>query len=165
LPDWGVRENAIPVRRSRNPDNLAQAKRNLAWVPQRLFHTLSHATKATILIQAGVTASPKRFHNLRASRQTELADQFPAHVVSSWLGNTEGVARQHYLMTLDSHFERAVAEPCCALLPALQSAAVPGILEPSAETQECKNPLFLQGVTAEDRSGHVSHWAVQDSNL
>jgi len=52
------------------------------------------------------------FHNLRATRQTELEDQFPSHVVCAWLGNSRAVAREHYLRANDDHFSRA-------LLPAL----------------------------------------------
>jgi hypothetical protein len=48
------------------------------------------------------------FHNLRASRQTELADQYLAHVITSWLGNCPPVAERHYLKTTEEHFRRAV---------------------------------------------------------
>lgn len=61
-----------------------------------------------IVRKAGFKTWPKIFHNLRASRQTELEDRFPTHVVCEWLGNSPEVARDHYLQTLDSHFERAV---------------------------------------------------------
>jgi len=62
---------------------------------------------AHIVRKAGFEPWPRIFHNLRASRQTELEDQFPSHVVCQWLGNSEAVARDHYLQTLDSHFEKA----------------------------------------------------------
>lgn len=60
-----------------------------------------------IITRAGLTTWERLWHNLRASRQTELVEEFPAHVVAAWLGNTERVARQHYLQVLDSHFEKA----------------------------------------------------------
>lgn len=41
-----------------------------------------------IVRRAGLTPWPRLFHNLRASRQTELAERFPAHVVCDWLGNS-----------------------------------------------------------------------------
>lgn len=53
---------------------------------------------------------PKLFHNLRASRQTELEKRFPSHVVCRWLGNSESIAGKHYLQVLDEHFEEAVKE-------------------------------------------------------
>jgi integrase len=68
-----------------------------------------------ILTKAGLKAWPKLFHNLRATRQTELSDQFPAHVVSAWLGNSVEVAREHYLRTTDEHFARAVQQAAPAV--------------------------------------------------
>lgn len=60
-----------------------------------------------ILRRANVDAWPRLFHNLRASRQTELMNSFPAHVVCDWLGNTEAIASKHYLQTTDDHFALA----------------------------------------------------------
>lgn len=57
---------------------------------------------------AKVEVWPRVFHNLRASRQTELEDEFPSHVVNAWLGNSEQVSRDHYLQVTDDHFEKAV---------------------------------------------------------
>jgi len=41
------------------------------------------------------------------------------HVVTAWLGNTEAIAREHYLQITDGHFERATA-----LSPAQTTAPV-----------------------------------------
>jgi integrase len=60
-----------------------------------------------IIKLAGLQPWPRLFHNLRATRQTELTDQFPAHVVNKWIGNTEKVANKHYLQTTDEHLIRA----------------------------------------------------------
>jgi integrase len=62
-----------------------------------------------MLKRAGIKPWPKLWHNLRASAQTDLADRFPIHVVCEWLGNTQAVARKHYLQTTDEHFEAAIA--------------------------------------------------------
>ena len=64
-----------------------------------------------IIRGAGLTPWPRLFHNLRSTRQTELAEQFPAHVVCSWIGNTERVADDFYLQTTDAHFAKAIAQP------------------------------------------------------
>jgi integrase len=61
-----------------------------------------------IIARAGLLAWPKIFQNLRSTRQTELAEQFPAHVVCTWIGNSEEVAREHYLQVTEGHFERAI---------------------------------------------------------
>lgn len=57
--------------------------------------------------RAGLKPWPKLFHTLRASRQTDLEDRFPSHVVCEWIGNSERIAREHYLTTLDRHFDEA----------------------------------------------------------
>jgi hypothetical protein len=45
--------------------------------------------------RAGLTPWPRPFHNLRASRETELVEKYPVQVVTSWLGNTPSVAMRH----------------------------------------------------------------------
>ncbi len=83
---------------------------------------------------AGLTPWPRLWHNLRSSRQTELTEQFPSHVVSAWLGNSERVAEQHYLQLLDSHFEKssqpAVQNPVQSA-SALHRMASPRMQKPS----------------------------------
>ena len=54
---------------------------------------------------------PARFYNLRASRETELANEFPIHVVCEWIGNSAEVARKHYLQVTEEHFEKATSNP------------------------------------------------------
>lgn len=61
-----------------------------------------------ILTMAGVTPWPKLMINLRSSRQTELENEFPTHVVCKWLGNSPQIAHRHYLKVTDSHFEQAI---------------------------------------------------------
>jgi hypothetical protein len=38
----------------------------------------------------------------------ELEETFPSHVVCAWLGNSEKVARAHYLRVTDEHFDQAI---------------------------------------------------------
>lgn len=60
-----------------------------------------------IIKRAGVKAWPKLFHNLRASRETELAATYPLHTVCEWIGNSARIASAHYLQVTDADFERA----------------------------------------------------------
>lgn len=60
-----------------------------------------------IIKKAGVKPWPKLWQNLRSSRQTELEESFPSHVVCQWVGNSERVARRHYLQVTEDHFARA----------------------------------------------------------
>ena len=61
-----------------------------------------------IIKRAGVQAWPKAWHNLRASRQTELAADYPLHTVCAWIGNTKAIAAGHYLQVTDADWTRAV---------------------------------------------------------
>ena len=61
-----------------------------------------------IIRTAGVEPWPKLFQNLRSTRETELAEEFPMHVVCKWIGNSQPVAAKHYLQLTDEHFMRAI---------------------------------------------------------
>lgn len=60
-----------------------------------------------IIARAGLDPWPKLFHNLRATRETELAEAHPIHVVCSWIGHAAAIAQKHYLQVTDADFERA----------------------------------------------------------
>ena len=64
-----------------------------------------------IIKRAGLQPWPKLFQNMRSSRETELVETYPVHVVTAWLGNTASVAAKHYLQTTEEHFEKAVQNP------------------------------------------------------
>ncbi len=61
-----------------------------------------------IIERAGLKPWPKLFQNLRATRETELAEKFPIQVVCEWIGNSEAVARKHYLQVTDDHYAAAI---------------------------------------------------------
>jgi hypothetical protein len=60
-----------------------------------------------IIKRAGHEPWPKLFHNLRASRETEMAERFPIHVVCKWLGYAAGIAQKYYLQVWDEYFQQA----------------------------------------------------------
>ncbi len=60
-----------------------------------------------ILTRAGVKPWPKLMQNLRSTRETELAEVYPLHAVTAWLGNSQLVAAKHYLQLRDELFQRA----------------------------------------------------------
>jgi len=64
-----------------------------------------------IVKRAGLTPWPRITHNLRSSRQTELEETFPSHVVCRWIGNSPVVARKHYLQLTEDHFQKALQNP------------------------------------------------------
>jgi len=76
-----------------------------------------------IIAKAGLKAWPKLFQNLRSTRETELTERWPEHVVCAWLGNSRAVAREHYLQVTDEHFERAATPAPTGAEKGVQNAA------------------------------------------
>ncbi len=86
-----------------------QAEEGAVYVISR--HRLPSANLRTgfcrIIRKAGLIPWTKPFHNLRSTRETELAQEFPLHVVAGWIGNSVNVAMQSYLQMTEEFFERA----------------------------------------------------------
>ena len=99
-----------------------------------------------IIKRAGLTPWPKTFHNLRATRQTELAAEFPLHVVCSWIANQEVVAMQHYLQVTDDDFDRAAGagaeSGAQSVQNPVQQAAARTCTEPLEKPQGRASPAF-----------------------
>ena len=87
----------------RRPDSLRDNAGNFA------NGSLSTRFKKVIRT-AGLTPWPKPWTNLRATRDTELREEFPSHVVDAWIGHREEVAKRRYLMVTDDHFAKAASE-------------------------------------------------------
>ena len=56
---------------------------------------------------AGLSPWEKLFVALRATRDTELRESFPVHVVEAWLGHEDRVAKRNYTQITDEHFRLA----------------------------------------------------------
>jgi hypothetical protein len=122
-------------------------------------------TLGKIIRRAGVSNWPKPFVNMHASRETELAAEFPIHVVTAWLGNSPSVATKHYLQVTDADFARALrgAAKCgaAALQNAVQQAAAPSGTEP----QESSETLCFCGSMRDDAGiCDIKEHAWRDSN-
>jgi hypothetical protein len=63
-----------------------------------------------IVKRGGLTPWPKLFQNMRATRETELAQRFPIHVVTEWIGNSKAIAVKHYLRVTDADYETAICQ-------------------------------------------------------
>ncbi len=75
-------------------------------------------TLCKIINRAGLKVWEKLFQNLRASRATELATEYPAHVAAEWLGHSTLVAQKHYWRVTEDDFERATT----TTRPAIEAA-------------------------------------------
>jgi integrase len=83
-------------------DHLAKASGPTGWKNCNLRTTFTKLVK-----RAGLEPWPRLFHNLRSSRETELLEEYPIHVVASWMGHDVKVSLKHYAQTTEEHFDRA----------------------------------------------------------
>jgi len=83
-------------------NHLAKAQGVNGWRSCNLRTTFEKLVK-----RAGLEPWPRLFHNLRSSRETELLEEFPVHVVAQWMGHDAKVSLKHYAQTTEDHFERA----------------------------------------------------------
>ncbi len=114
-----------------------------------------------IIRRAGLEPWAKLLQNLRSTRQTELADLFPAHVTSAWIGNSVIIAKEHYLQVTDEHFEKALHNP-------VQSAPEQASTEAQTQSGDNAESAFCacgQGNAAQCSAPGGNQWAIQDSNL
>ena len=106
-----------------------------------------------IIARAGLKPWPRLFQNLRASRETELAEEFPIHVVAEWLGNSPKTALAHYTQVTEHHFERAAKSAAPALQKALQQPAATDRPKPQ-NIAEVESAYDVERETA-DRCGNL----------
>ena len=82
-------------------------------------------------VQRAITAAKVKpwrapLHSLRASCETDLAHQFPVHVVADWIGHDIKIAQKHYLQIRETDFANAAAGETKAMQKALQYGGAPG---------------------------------------
>lgn len=79
------------------------------------------------LKEADVKPWPRLFHSMRASRQTELQLEFGTPAACAWLGNTEEVAKESYLLIFEKEWLRATQNPTQSgpIRPNLDESPIP----------------------------------------
>jgi integrase len=88
---------------------------------------------------AGGTPWEKLWTALRATRDTELREIFPVHVVEYWIGHEDRVAKRNYTQVTDDHFRAACNFEAKVAQKAAQQVHAPrtqGVANPSANTPE-----------------------------
>lgn len=83
-------------------NHLAKAQGPNGWRNCNLRTTFEKLVR-----RSGLEPWPRLFHNLRSSRETELLESFPVHVVALWMGHDAKVSLKHYAQTTEEHFDRA----------------------------------------------------------
>ena len=76
-------------------EEAAEGEEYVVPLARKTGNLRTHALR--IIEKAGVSVWPKVFQNLRASRENELMQVSPAHVVLEWIGHTASVAESNYL--------------------------------------------------------------------
>ena len=116
---------------------------------------------------AGVTRWKKLFTNLRVSRLNELVRdrRFASHVVDAWVGNSEKVRREHYLLVTDADYQAAVsgAGEIPAQIPA-HSTLISSHQEPSTLHDSREKRLHSHG-DVENQQDAENQYPRQGSNL
>jgi len=109
----GGRSRVIPIFNELRPYLLAVC--NQVDPETEFVITRYHGSKTNLRTQlqkiirrAGLEPWPKLWQNLRSTRQTELVENKPEHVVCTWIGNSPVIAAKHYLQVTDGHFEEAI---------------------------------------------------------
>jgi hypothetical protein len=103
--------------------------------------------------------------NLRKTRQIELTDIHPQHVVCAWLGNSEDVAKKHYVKVTDGHMAAGCLVSACQKAgpkAGLSVTAMPSHAV-SAKSQTLENKAY-HVMSYHDMSSENDEWAMRDSN-
>ena len=89
----------------------------------------------------GVAPWPRLFHNMRASRESELYRTYPLDTVSRWLGHSAEIAAKHYLFDPDGdeNFRKASGAESDAAKAARQTARQGAKKDENAATPETVN--------------------------
>lgn len=115
-----------------------------------------HTQFVRLIERAGLKPWPKVWQNLRSTRETELLKDFPIHVVCAWIGNTERIARRHYLQTTEADFDKAVGVQRAAKSAAISSGEYAQLAqdetkEPRFPAENAANAVLSGSSCAQDR--------------
>ena len=112
----------------------------------RIASTNLRTTLERICNRAGLKLWERAFQNMRASRETELTQDHPLHVVVAWLGNSAPIAARHYLQVTDADFDRAVRGGAKSGALAAQNQAQQAAGDPGRLLQETAQAPDNQGL-------------------
>ena len=126
-------------------------------------HSNNFGTEFTRFVKAaGVEPWPKPFVNLRSSRETELAEVYPIHVVCQWIGNSPDVAVRHYLQLRPHHFDQATGE--AARNPSRQAAAGLGTA-PRGVQSVAPDSSDLPRILDKTNDSRMNSWSINGPSL
>jgi integrase len=115
-------------------------------------------------LQAGLKPWMKPYQNMRATRATERADQFPSHVCAKWLGHSEKIADEFYRSVIDEHYTRATrgtesgtlaAQKPAQRVPAANGGEEKESAEPSKATDFAPDFAAERETPLEEENGRI----------
>ncbi len=92
-----------------------------------------------ILKRAGLTPWKDCFQVLRRNCETDWADTYPQHVVSTWIGHDITVSAKHYLQ---------VPEELYAKVAGIQTGTKSAAADTNLQIQQCRRPDSNRGPRA-----------------
>lgn len=115
-----------------------------------------HTQFVRLIERAGLQPWPKVWQNLRSTRETELLKDFPIHVVCGWIGNTERIARRHYLQTTEADFDKAIGLQGAAKSAAIRSGESAQLAQdetqkPHSPRKNANHAVLVGSSSAQDR--------------
>lgn len=116
-------------------------------------------------VRAGQSPWPKLWHNLRASRESELMREYDLATVCRWIGNSPTIVR-HYATSVDLNADFRKAAGLDAGQDSTRKQAAQNPTRAMSElmgtaSHETQKPWICEGM----RYGAINIWAIQDSNL
>jgi len=104
-----------------------------------------------IIERAGMNDWPKLFNAMRASRATELMNQYPAKLCTEWMGHSQAIAEAHYQQVRDEDYTRAASTPIERVSKSVslvshnasQHEAAPSCTDSQTIAQTNKGPAFM----------------------
>ena len=132
----GKDERVVPIFPEIRPylEAAYQENQTGSIIVDHQSHTNLSVKLKKILKRHKIKPWSKTFQNLRSTRETELAEEYPIQVVCSWIGNSPKVAMRHYLQVTDHHFDKASESD----LRSAQKATATGCEEVQEETSDKK---------------------------
>lgn len=116
---------------------------------------------------AGLTVWPKLWQNMRSTRETELNDYLPAHVVCAIIGNSPKVANEHYNQVTAEHMKRALSIDTLEKKTAGLPGELPGELPGAEVAQKAAQQVPARtgtGRKMNDDNGDNRHVTAGDDN-
>jgi len=112
-----------------------------------------------IIRRAGLKPWPKLWQNLRATRATELAREYPQHL-AAWCGHSIRIADAHYWQVTDADFAQAIGYPA---RPVTNDSQTAGSVQMNSGTESGTRVTQKAAQQVPARDGKIKNFSSQVS--